>query len=53
MTHIAVQEALNGNVFDWMEHVSDAQHEGKGRVRVSASSPLSRGRTGDGLAMYV
>ena len=26
MTHIAIQEALNGNVVDWMEHVSDAQY---------------------------
>ena len=26
MTHIAVQEALNGKVVDWMEHVSDQQY---------------------------
>jgi len=26
MTHIAIQEALNGKVVDWMEHVSDAQY---------------------------
>jgi quercetin dioxygenase-like cupin family protein len=26
MTHIAVQEALDGEVADWMEHVSDAQY---------------------------
>ena len=25
MTHIAIQEALNGKVVDWMEHVSDEQ----------------------------
>ena len=25
VTHIAVQEALNGKVVDWMEHVSDEQ----------------------------
>ena len=25
LTHIAVQEALNGKVVDWMEHVSDEQ----------------------------
>src|SRR6266487_3971373 len=24
MTHIAIQEALDGKVVDWMEHVSDA-----------------------------
>jgi len=26
MTHIAIAEAQNGKVFDWMEHVSDAQY---------------------------
>src|SRR2546427_7393681 len=26
MTHIAIQEALNGKVVDWMEKVSDAQY---------------------------
>ena len=26
MTHIALQEALNGKVVDWMEHVSDEQY---------------------------
>src|SRR5689334_5492575 len=25
-THIAIQEALNGKVVDWMEHVTDAQY---------------------------
>jgi len=29
MTHIAVQEHLDGKVADWMEHVTDAQYEGK------------------------
>ena len=29
MTHIAVQERLNGKMVDWLEHVSDAQYEGK------------------------
>jgi quercetin dioxygenase-like cupin family protein len=28
MTHIAIQEALNGKVVDWMEHVSDQQYRG-------------------------
>jgi len=28
MTHIAVQEALNGKVVEWMEQVSDAQYRG-------------------------
>ena len=26
MSHIAVQEALNGKVVDWLEHVSDGQY---------------------------
>ena len=26
MTHIAIQENLNGKVVDWMEHVSDEQY---------------------------
>lgn len=26
MSHIAVQEALNGKVVDWMEHVTDEQY---------------------------
>ena len=26
MTHIAIQEALNDEVVDWMEHVSDEQY---------------------------
>jgi quercetin dioxygenase-like cupin family protein len=26
MSHIAIQEALNGKVVDWMEHVTDAQY---------------------------
>jgi quercetin dioxygenase-like cupin family protein len=26
MTHIAIQETLNGQVVDWMEHVSDEQY---------------------------
>ena len=29
MTHIAIQEALNGKVVDWMEKVSDEQYRGK------------------------
>jgi quercetin dioxygenase-like cupin family protein len=27
MTHLAIQENVNGKVVDWMEHVSDAQYE--------------------------
>lgn len=29
MTHIAIQEALNGSPVDWMEQVSDEQYEGR------------------------
>ena len=28
MTHIAIQEALNGSAVDWMEEVSDGQYQG-------------------------
>lgn len=27
MTHIAIQEKLDGNVVDWMEHVTDEQYQ--------------------------
>jgi hypothetical protein len=30
MTHIAVQEALNGSPVSWTEHVSDEQYGGDG-----------------------
>jgi len=26
MTHIAIQEQLDGKVVDWMEHVTEAQY---------------------------
>jgi quercetin dioxygenase-like cupin family protein len=29
MTHIAIQEALDGKVVEWMEHVSDAAYKGR------------------------
>jgi quercetin dioxygenase-like cupin family protein len=29
MTHIAVQEALEGKTVEWMEHVSDEEYNGK------------------------
>src|ERR1041385_2258772 len=31
MTHMAIQEALDGKVVDWMEKVSDEQYEGAGK----------------------
>jgi quercetin dioxygenase-like cupin family protein len=33
MTHIAIQEALNGKSVDWMEKVSDEQYTGVDRPR--------------------
>jgi hypothetical protein len=30
MTHIAVQEQLDGKAVEWLEHVSDEQYEGRG-----------------------
>ena len=30
MTHIAVQEQLDGKVVEWMEKVSDEQYQGRG-----------------------
>jgi quercetin dioxygenase-like cupin family protein len=29
MTHIAIQEHLDGKVVDWMEHVTDEQYQGR------------------------
>jgi quercetin dioxygenase-like cupin family protein len=29
MTHIAIQETEDGRVVDWLEHVTDAEYEGK------------------------
>jgi quercetin dioxygenase-like cupin family protein len=29
MTHIAIQEALNGKTVEWMEHVTDEHYGGK------------------------
>ncbi len=29
MSHIAIQEALNGSPVDWLEHVSDAQYRAR------------------------
>ena len=33
MTHIAIQEALDGKVVDWMEKVTDEQYGGKPAAR--------------------
>ena len=34
MTHIAIAEALDGKVVDWLEHVSDAQYGARSREGV-------------------
>jgi hypothetical protein len=33
MTHIAIQEALDGRAVDWMEQVSDEQYQAKASAR--------------------
>jgi hypothetical protein len=33
MTHVAIQEALNGSVVTWLEKVSDAQYGAAPRTR--------------------
>ncbi len=33
LTHIAIQEALDGKAVDWLEKVSDAQYEGRPGAR--------------------
>jgi len=38
MTHIAIQEHIDGKVVDWQEHVSDEQY-GTGAAGASATSP--------------
>jgi 4-carboxymuconolactone decarboxylase len=37
MTHIAIQEALDGKVVDWLEHVTDAQYQAPARPAAGAS----------------
>jgi len=29
MTHIAIQERLDGKAVEWMEHVNDDQYQGR------------------------
>ena len=33
MTHIAIQEALDGRIVDWLEHVTDKQYAAPPRER--------------------
>lgn len=41
MTHIAIQEAVNGKVVDWMEKVSEEQYDAKGQL---TGEPLAESR---------
>jgi hypothetical protein len=36
MTHIAMQEQLDGKAVDWMEQVSDEQYHGRDQAASSA-----------------
>jgi hypothetical protein len=36
MTHIAIQEQVNGKNVDWMEHVTETQYPGCGRAELLA-----------------
>ncbi len=38
MTHIAMQEALDGVFSTWMEHVTDEEYNGQGRLRRCCST---------------
>ena len=42
MTHIAVQESLNGKNVDWMEKVSDAQYSNSGEASYPEESGFMR-----------
>jgi hypothetical protein len=45
MTHIAVQESLDGKAVEWMEHVTDEQY---GPRAGHENSPECRGQVADG-----
>jgi hypothetical protein len=38
MTHIAIQERLDGKAVDWMEHVSDEQYRARGGAPIRQES---------------
>jgi quercetin dioxygenase-like cupin family protein len=42
MTHIAIQESLNGKNVDWLEHVTDAQYGAIAPLTSDAASPSQR-----------
>ena len=42
MTHIAIQEELDGKVVDWMEKVTDDQYNGPRDEHQDAVAPIKR-----------
>jgi hypothetical protein len=42
MTHIAIQEQLDGKAVDWMEKVSDEQYLGKSRDELSREDGIDQ-----------
>ena len=51
MTHIAMQEALDGSYVTWMEHVTDAEYSAEGRLAALISAARSRCRSTGRRAM--
>lgn len=43
MTHVALAEARDGQVIDWLERVSDSQYQAPAAPRVAAAPPSARG----------
>ena len=50
MTHIAIQEALNGKVVDWMEHVSAEQYQSNLERRSRATTSKDKSSSSPALA---
>ena len=42
MTHIAVQESLDGKVVEWLEHVSDEQYQIQSGARDGAEAQIRK-----------
>jgi hypothetical protein len=42
MTHIAIQEQLDGKVVDWLEHVSDEQYRSRRPSNCKSATNLHR-----------
>jgi 4-carboxymuconolactone decarboxylase len=52
MTHLAIQEALDGKVGDWMEKVTDEQYGAVVRPAIERTTSDSLGATAPALARY-